>query len=118
MDTLSLNLYDNFRCFDTVNLIDFVHFEELIDHILLNIGYKNHMDFPVQKASITVAGVMDVPQQEWMFGECGVFMLMYMEQLVSGQPIGISISFVIAATQFRNTMGMIYYGSSRKTILN
>nr|KAJ0208847.1 hypothetical protein LSAT_V11C400207330 [Lactuca sativa] len=47
----------------------------------------NHMDLPVQKASITVTDVMDVPQQEGMFGECGVSMLMYTEQLVSGQPI-------------------------------
>ncbi|CAI9276185.1 unnamed protein product [Lactuca saligna] len=46
-DTLSLNLYDNLRSFGVVNLIDFVRFEELIDHILLDIGYWNHMDFPV-----------------------------------------------------------------------
>ena len=76
------------------------------------------MDLPVQKASITVTDVMDVPQQEEMFGECGVFMLMYMKQLVSGQPIGISTTPVIAATQFRSRMSIIYYESSRKAILN
>ena len=53
-----------------------------------------------------------------MFGECGVFMLLYMEQLVSGRSIGILTTPVIAAMQFRTRMDMIYYGSSRKAILN
>ncbi|CAI9262194.1 unnamed protein product [Lactuca saligna] len=57
MDTLSLSLYDNLRSFGTVNIIDFVRFEELMDHMLLDIGYWNHMDLTVQKASITVTNV-------------------------------------------------------------
>ena len=64
MDTLSLNLYDSFRSFDTVKIIDFVRCEELIDRILLEIGYWNHMGLPVQKASITVTDVMDVPNKK------------------------------------------------------
>ncbi|KAL7585419.1 hypothetical protein Lser_V15G44460 [Lactuca serriola] len=79
-------------------IIDFVRFEELMGCILVEIEYWNHMGLPVQKASITVTDVMDVPQQERMYGECGVFMLMFMEQLVSGRPIGISMEPVVAAT--------------------
>ncbi|CAI9298114.1 unnamed protein product [Lactuca saligna] len=97
---LSLNLYDSFRSFCAVKLIDFVRFEDLIDHILLDIGYWNHMDLPVQKASITVSDVMDVPLQEGMFGKYGVFKLMYMKHLVSGQSIGIPTTSVSVATQF------------------
>lgn len=89
-----------------------------MNHILRGIGYWNHMDFPPQKTSINVTDVTDVPQQEGMFEECGVFMLMYIEQLVSGRSIGISTTLVIAAMQFRTRMGMIYYVSSRKSILN
>nr|KAJ0193602.1 hypothetical protein LSAT_V11C800450970 [Lactuca sativa] len=37
-------------------------FEELMERILLEIGYWNHMGLPVQKASITVTDVTDVPQ--------------------------------------------------------
>ncbi|CAI9269240.1 unnamed protein product [Lactuca saligna] len=118
MDTLPLNLYDSFRLFGAVKIIDFVRFEELMDRILVKIEYWNHMGLPVQKASITVTDVTDVPQQEGMYGECGVFMLMFMEQLVSGRPIGISMALVVAATQFRYRMAMIYYGSSIQSILS
>ncbi|CAI9268047.1 unnamed protein product [Lactuca saligna] len=64
MDTLSLNLYDNFRLFDAMKIIDFVRFEELMDRILVEIEYWNHMGLPIQKASITVTDVTDVPQQD------------------------------------------------------
>ncbi|CAI9301255.1 unnamed protein product [Lactuca saligna] len=101
MDTLALNLYDSFQLFGAMKIIDFVRFEELMDRILVEIKYWNHMGFPVQKASLTVTDVTDVPQQEGMYGECGVFMLMFMEQLVSGRPIGISMTLVVAATQCR-----------------
>ncbi|CAI9271196.1 unnamed protein product [Lactuca saligna] len=99
-------------------MIDFVRLEDLMDRILLDIGYWNHMGLPVQKSSITIMDVTDVPQQEGMFGECDFFMLMYMEQLVSGRPIGISTTPAIEATQFRNRMGMIYYGSSMNAIFS
>ncbi|CAI9273373.1 unnamed protein product [Lactuca saligna] len=104
MDTLALNLYDSFRLFGAVKIIDFVRFEELLDRILVEIEYWNHMGLPVQKASIIITDVTDVPQQEGMYGECGVFMLMFMEQLVSGRPIGISMTPVVAATQLRYRM--------------
>ncbi|CAI9261453.1 unnamed protein product [Lactuca saligna] len=60
MDMLSLNLYENFRSIGAVNIIDFVQFEELMDQILLDIGYWNHMDFPVQKVSLLL----------WMLRTC------------------------------------------------
>ncbi|CAI9264100.1 unnamed protein product [Lactuca saligna] len=118
MDTHTLNLYNNFRSFGTVKIIDFVWFAELMEHILLEICYWNHMGLPVQKASIIVTDVTDVPQQEGMFGEYGVFMLIFMEQLVSGRPIGISMAPVVGATQFRYIMAMIYYGSSKHAIFS
>ncbi|CAI9294294.1 unnamed protein product [Lactuca saligna] len=78
MDTLSLNFYDNFRLFGAVKIIHFFRFEELIDRILVEISYWNHM----------------------------------------GRPIGISMATVVAATQFRYRMAMIYYGSSIQSILS
>ena len=60
-DTLSLNMYNNFRSFGAVKLIDFLRFEDLIDHILLDIGYWNHVDLPVQKATMVVTNVTDMP---------------------------------------------------------
>ncbi|CAI9268852.1 unnamed protein product [Lactuca saligna] len=107
-----------FRLFGAVKIIDFVRFEELMDCILVEIEYWNHMGLPVQEASITVTDVTGVPQQEGMYRECGVFMLMFMDQFVSGRLIGISMAPVVAATQFRYRMAMIYYGSSIQSILS
>ena len=54
----------------------------------------------------------NVPQQSSHLGDCGVFVCMFMEQLVSGQPIRELIDPKNADLEFRQWMAKYFWGSS------
>ena len=54
----------------------------------------------------------NAPQQSSHLGDCSVFVCMFMEQLVSAQPIRELIDPKNAALEFRQRMTKIYWGSS------
>lgn len=71
----------------------------------------------IKPADIKFVVIDDLPQQKGMLGDCGVFMCMWMEQLVSGQPLSVLKGMLgdkqadKACMEYRMRMGKIYLGS-------
>ncbi|KAL4586248.1 hypothetical protein LXL04_010883 [Taraxacum kok-saghyz] len=73
------------------------------------VGRKNPKD-------LTFENVEGLPQQSGILGDCGVFLCMYLEQLVSGIKICDVSDTESLGKEFRIRMGNIFYGSCKRVV--
>ncbi|KAL4570770.1 hypothetical protein LXL04_026432 [Taraxacum kok-saghyz] len=73
------------------------------------VGRKNPKD-------LTFKNVEGLPQQSDILGDCGVFLCMYLEQLVSGIKICDVSDTESLGKEFRIRMGKIFYGSCNRVV--
>ncbi|KAL7598019.1 hypothetical protein Lser_V15G26526 [Lactuca serriola] len=106
-DSLGREAYEKFKSDGT-----FTKFEARVAGYIDKINYwarRNIHRIPLNMQFILET---NVPKQSSMLGDGGVFVCMFMEQLVSGQPIRELIDPRNAALEFRQRMAKIYWGSS------
>nr|KAJ0210973.1 hypothetical protein LSAT_V11C400225840 [Lactuca sativa] len=90
----------------------FSKFERRVANYLDKIKYWARRNIPRIPLNMQFIYEENVPQQSSHLGDCGVFVCMFMEQFVSGQPICVLIDPKNAALEFRQRMAKIYWGSS------
>nr|KAJ0189887.1 hypothetical protein LSAT_V11C800445100 [Lactuca sativa] len=90
----------------------FSKFERRVANYLDKIKYWARRNIPRIPLNMQFIYEENVPQQSSHLGDCGVFLCMFMEQLVSGQPIRVLIDPKNAALEFRLRMAKIIWGSS------
>ncbi|CAH1444969.1 unnamed protein product [Lactuca virosa] len=91
---------------------EFTSFGDSIISELDAIEYWN--DFPdghKDKARVEFIDIVDVPQQEYILdrGDCGVFVCMFLEMIVSGVPVKIDKPCRDAEFLYRNRMTNIIW---------
>nr|KAJ0215289.1 hypothetical protein LSAT_V11C300121190 [Lactuca sativa] len=101
-DSLGRGAYEKFK-FDGT----FTKFEVCVVHYLDKIDYWDRRNIPRIPLNIQFIFETNVPQQSSLLGDCGVFVCMFMEQLVPGQPIRELIDQRNAALEFRQRMEKI-----------
>ncbi|CAH1420894.1 unnamed protein product [Lactuca virosa] len=116
LDTWKVEIYDSARIAGYFSKYltggEFTSFGDSIISELDVIEYWNH--FPVghkDKAKLEFVDVVDVPQQEYSLdkGDCGVFVCMFMEMIVSGVPVKISTARRDAGFLYRNKMANVIW---------
>nr|KAJ0199831.1 hypothetical protein LSAT_V11C600325140 [Lactuca sativa] len=90
----------------------FSKFERRVANYLDKIKYWARRNIPRIPLNMQFIYEENVPQQSSHLGDCGVFLCMFMEQLVSGQPIRVLIDPKNVALEFRLRMAKIIWGSS------
>nr|KAJ0220277.1 hypothetical protein LSAT_V11C200095370 [Lactuca sativa] len=90
----------------------FSKFERRVANYLDKIKYWARRNIPRIPLNMQFIYEENVPQQSSHLGDCGVFVCMFMEQFVSGQPIRVLIDPKNAALEFRQRMAKIYWRSS------
>nr|KAJ0186716.1 hypothetical protein LSAT_V11C900471570 [Lactuca sativa] len=106
-DSLGRRAYEKFKSDGT-----FTKFEAQVAEYLDKIDYWARRNIPRILWNMQFILETSVPKQSSMLGDCGVFVCMFMEQLVSGQPIRELINPRNAALEFHQRMTKIYWGSS------
>nr|KAJ0197934.1 hypothetical protein LSAT_V11C700358770 [Lactuca sativa] len=111
-DSLGRGAYEKFKSEGI-----FSKFERRVANYLDKIKYWARRNIPRIPLNMQFIYEENVPQQSSHLGDCGVFVCMFMEQLVSGQPIRVLIDPKNAALEFRLRMAKIIWGSSLGPIL-
>nr|KAJ0205572.1 hypothetical protein LSAT_V11C500268330 [Lactuca sativa] len=106
-DSLGRGAYEKFQSEGI-----FSKFERRVANYLDKIKYWARRNIPRIPLNMQFIYEENVPQQSSHLGDCGVFLCMFMEQLVSGQPIRVLIDPKNAALEFRLRMAKIIWGSS------
>nr|KAJ0215277.1 hypothetical protein LSAT_V11C300148050 [Lactuca sativa] len=106
-DSLGRGAYEKFQSEGI-----FSKFERRVANYLDKIKYWAWRNIPRIPLNMQFIYEENVPQQSSHLGDCGVFLCMFMEQLVSGQPIRVLIDPKNAALEFRLRMAKIIWGSS------
>nr|KAJ0188341.1 hypothetical protein LSAT_V11C900464840 [Lactuca sativa] len=106
-DSLGRMAYGKFK-FDGT----FTKFESRVENYLDKINYWARSYIPRILLNMQFIYEKNVPQQNSHLGDYGVFVCMFMEQLVSGQPIRKLIDPRNAALEFRQRMTKFFWGSS------
>nr|KAJ0191482.1 hypothetical protein LSAT_V11C800409240 [Lactuca sativa] len=106
-DSLGRGAYEKFKSEGI-----FSKFERRVANYLDKIKYWARSNIPRIPLNMQFIYEENVPQQSSHLGDCGVFLCMFMEQLVSGQPIRVIIDPKNAALEFRLRMAKIIWGSS------
>nr|KAJ0218406.1 hypothetical protein LSAT_V11C300147910 [Lactuca sativa] len=106
-DSLGRGAYEKFQSEGI-----FSKFERRVANYLDKIKYWGRRNIPRIPLNMQFIYEENVPQQSSHLGDCGVFLCMFMEQLVSGQPIRVLIDPKNAALEFRLRMAKIIWGSS------
>nr|KAJ0194069.1 hypothetical protein LSAT_V11C800437860 [Lactuca sativa] len=106
-DSLGRGAYEKFKSEGI-----FSKFERRVANYLDKIKYWARRNIPRIPLNMQFIYEENVPQQSSHLGDCGVFLCMFMEQLVSGQPIRVLIDPKNAALEFRLRMAKIIWGSS------
>nr|KAJ0222374.1 hypothetical protein LSAT_V11C200097360 [Lactuca sativa] len=106
-DSLGRGAYEKFKSEGI-----FSKFEHRVANYLDKIKYWARRNIPRIPLNMQFIYEENVPQQSSHLGDCGVFVCMFMEQLVSGQPIRVLIDPKNAALEFRLRMAKIIWGSS------
>nr|KAJ0227021.1 hypothetical protein LSAT_V11C100017730 [Lactuca sativa] len=106
-DSLGRGAYEKFKSEGI-----FSKFERRVANYLDKIRYWAWRN--IRRISLNMQFIYEenVPQQSSHLGDCGVFVCMFMEQFVSGQPIRVLIDPKNAALEFRQRMAKIYWWSS------
>ncbi|CAH1445602.1 unnamed protein product [Lactuca virosa] len=116
LDTWKVEIYDSARIAGYFSKYltggEFTSFGDSIISELDVIEYWKH--FPVghkDKAKLEFVDVVDVSQQEYSLdrGDCGVFVCMFMEMIVSGVPVKISTARRDAGFLYRNKMANVIW---------
>nr|KAJ0201149.1 hypothetical protein LSAT_V11C600316790 [Lactuca sativa] len=105
-DSLGRGAYEKFQSEGI-----FSKFERRVTNYLDKIKYWAWRNIPKIPLNMQFIYEENVPQQSSHLGDCGVFLCMFMEQLVSGQPIRVLIDPKNAALEFRLRMAKIIWGS-------
>nr|KAJ0191478.1 hypothetical protein LSAT_V11C800431010 [Lactuca sativa] len=90
----------------------FSKFERRVANYLDKIKYWARRNIPRIPLNMQFIYEENVPQQSSHLGDCDVFVCMFMEQFVSGQPIRVLIDPKNAALEFRQRMAKFFWGSS------
>nr|KAJ0191717.1 hypothetical protein LSAT_V11C800398120 [Lactuca sativa] len=106
-DSLGRGAYEKFK-YEGI----FSKFERRVANYLDKNKYWVRRNIPRIPLNMQFIYEENVPQQSSHLGDCGVFLCMFMEQLVSGQPIRVLIDPKNAALEFRLRMAKIIWGSS------
>ncbi|KAL7594372.1 hypothetical protein Lser_V15G27863 [Lactuca serriola] len=106
-DSLGRGAYEKFKSEGI-----FSKFERRVANNLDKIKYWARRNIPRIPLNMQFIYEENVPQQSSHLGDCGVFLCMFMEQLVSGQPICVLIDPKNATLEFRLRMAKIIWGSS------
>ncbi|KAL7595767.1 hypothetical protein Lser_V15G29163 [Lactuca serriola] len=106
-DSLGRGAYEKFKSEGI-----FSKFERRVANYLDKIKYWARRNIPRIPLNMQFIYEENVPQQSSHLGDCGVFVCMFMEQLVSGQPIRVLIDPKNASLEFRLRMAKIIWGSS------
>ena len=106
-DSLGRGAYEKFQSEGI-----FSKFERRVANYLDKIKYWARRNIPRIPLNMQFIYEENVPQQSSHLGDCGVFLCMFMEQLVSGQPIRVLIDPKNAALEFRQRMSNFFWGSS------
>nr|KAJ0202660.1 hypothetical protein LSAT_V11C500251540 [Lactuca sativa] len=106
-DTLGRRAYEKFKSEGI-----FSKFERRVANYLDKINYWARRNIPRIPLNMQFIYEENVPQQSSHLGDCGVFVCMFMEQFVSGQPIRVLIDPKNAALEFRQRMAKKFWGSS------
>ena len=92
-------------------------FKKSLIALLDGIGYWTKANRPIRKEEDIVFEVVPgLPQQTGKLGDCGVFLCMWLEQLVSGQPLTLDRPADKACIDFRTRMAKIFIGSRLKPV--
>nr|KAJ0193305.1 hypothetical protein LSAT_V11C800396240 [Lactuca sativa] len=111
-DSLGRGAYEKFKSEGI-----FSTFERRVANYLDKIKYWSRRNIPRFPLNMQFIYEENVPQQSSHLGDCGVFVCMFMEQFVSGQPIRVLIDPKNATLEFRLRMAKIIWGSSLGPIL-
>nr|KAJ0215765.1 hypothetical protein LSAT_V11C300106510 [Lactuca sativa] len=106
-DSLGRGAYEKFKSKGI-----FSKFERRVANYLDKIKYWARRNIPRIPLNMQFIYEENVPQQSSHLGDCGVFVCMFMEQFVSGQPIRVLIDPKNAALEFRQRMTKNFWGSS------
>nr|KAJ0209371.1 hypothetical protein LSAT_V11C400177930 [Lactuca sativa] len=106
-DSLGRGAYEKFKSEGI-----FSKFERRVANYLDKIKYWARRNIPRIPLNMQFIYEENVPQQSSHLGDCGVFVCMFMEQLVSGQLIRVLIDPKNTALEFRLRMAKIIWGSS------
>nr|KAJ0218447.1 hypothetical protein LSAT_V11C300137510 [Lactuca sativa] len=106
-DSLGRVAYQKFKSDGT-----FTKFESRVGNYLDKINYWARRNIPRIPLNMQFIYEENVPQQSSHLGDCGVFVCMFMEQLVSGQPICELIDPKNVTLEFRQRMTKKIWGSS------
>nr|KAJ0213533.1 hypothetical protein LSAT_V11C400169660 [Lactuca sativa] len=106
-DSLGRGAYEKFK-YEGI----FSKFERRVANYLDKIKYWTRRNIPRIPLNMQFIYEENVPQQSSHLGDCGVFVCMFMEQFVSGQPIRVLIDQKNAALEFRQRMANFFWGSS------
>nr|KAJ0199258.1 hypothetical protein LSAT_V11C600304770 [Lactuca sativa]KAJ0201377.1 hypothetical protein LSAT_V11C600304820 [Lactuca sativa] len=106
-DSLGRGAYEKFQSEGI-----FSKFERRVANYLDKIKYWARRNIPRIPLNMQFIYEENVPQQSSHLGDCGVFLCMFMEQLVSGQLIRVLIDPKNAALEFRLRMAKFFWGSS------
>lgn len=88
------------------------NFCEQLIVLLDGIGYWSKADrTKIKPGDIVFKVLEDLPVQKGELGDCGVFLCMWLEQLVSGKPLTLDREADKACLDFRLRMGKIFIGS-------
>nr|KAJ0205182.1 hypothetical protein LSAT_V11C500265630 [Lactuca sativa] len=82
----------------------FIGYEARVTKLLEKINYWRRRNIPGTPLKMIITREDNVPQQNSHLGDCGVFVCMFMEQLVSRQPIRLVTDPIKAAMEFRQRM--------------
>ena len=114
LESMEVHIYDSlgrnaFTLFESNGT--FTKFEAKVEKVLAKINYWRRRN--LRRTPLNMSFILEdnVPQQSSHLGDCGVFVCMFMEQLVSGQPIRQLIDPKYAALEFRQRMAKIFWGS-------
>nr|KAJ0205813.1 hypothetical protein LSAT_V11C500284660 [Lactuca sativa] len=106
-DSLGRGAYEKFKSEGI-----FSKFERRVANYLDKIKYWARRNIPRIPLNMQFIYEENVPQQSSHLGDCGVFVCMFMEQFVLGQPIRVLIDPKNAALEFRQRMAKNFWGSS------
>ncbi|XP_052627201.1 uncharacterized protein LOC111908493 [Lactuca sativa] len=106
-DSLGRGAYEKFK-YEGI----FSKFERRVANYLDKIKYWARRNIPRIPLNMQFIYEENVPQQSSHLEDCGVFVCMFMEQFVSGQPIRVLIDPKNAALEFRQRMTNFFWGSS------
>ncbi|KAL7594647.1 hypothetical protein Lser_V15G29007 [Lactuca serriola] len=106
-DSLGRGAYEKFKSEGI-----FSKFERRVANYLDKIKYWARRNIPRIPLNMQFIYEENVPQQSSHLGDCGVFLCMFMEQLISDHPIRVLIDPKNAALEFRQRMAKKFWGSS------